>query len=85
MKQLGNLAIVCAGRSDVLLQIYGGYVNVYVGEGPKRAAMTAKWDDDKAISGFVHELNYGIYTQEKSEWRRLCFLHSLYEGDEINT
>ena len=65
MKQLGNLAIVCAGRPDVLLQIYRGYASVYVEEGPERDAMTAKWDDDKAISGFVHELNYGIYANEE--------------------
>ena len=37
MKELGNLAVVCAGRMDVLLQIYDGYACVYVGEGPERA------------------------------------------------
>ena len=29
MKQLGNLATVCAGRPDMLLQIYDGYACVY--------------------------------------------------------
>ena len=65
MKQLGNLAIVCAKRMDVLLQIYDGYASVHVGEGPERASMVAKWDDDEAIGGFVHELNYGKYAKEE--------------------
>ena len=34
MKQLGNLAIVCAKRPEVLMQIYGGEVAVHVGTGP---------------------------------------------------
>lgn len=63
MRQLGNLAIVCAGRPDVLLQIYDGYACVYVGEGPERASMIAKWSDDEAISGFIHELNYGRHAK----------------------
>ena len=33
MKQLGNLAVVCAQRPDVLMQIYGSEVSVHVGEG----------------------------------------------------
>lgn len=33
MKQLGNLSIVCAQRTDVLMQIYGGQVSVHVGKG----------------------------------------------------
>lgn len=65
MKQLGNLAIVCAKRPDVLLQIYGGCASVYVGEGPERAVMTAHWDDDEAICGFVQELNYGKYAKDE--------------------
>ena len=31
MKQLGNLAIVCAKRPEVLMQIHGGIVTVHVG------------------------------------------------------
>ncbi len=65
MKQLGNLAIVCAQRSDVLLQIFDGYASVYVGEGPNRAYMSAKWDDDDAIRGFITELNYGKYANRE--------------------
>ena len=61
MKQLGNLAIVCAKRPDVLLQIYDGYVSVHVGAGTDRRSMRAKWEDDEAISGFIYGLNYGRY------------------------
>ncbi len=32
MKQLGNLAIVCAQRSDVLLEIHGGLVSIHMGQ-----------------------------------------------------
>lgn len=41
MKQLGNLALVCAKRPEVLLQIYEGRACVYVGEGPERAMFSA--------------------------------------------
>ena len=44
MKQLGNLAIVCAKRPEVLMQIYGGEVAVHVGTGPDRATLLAAWD-----------------------------------------
>lgn len=27
--------------------------------------MVARWDDDEAIAGFVHELNYGKYAKEE--------------------
>lgn len=30
MKQLGNLALVCARRPETLMQIYGGQVSVFV-------------------------------------------------------
>lgn len=59
MKQLSNLAVVCATKKDVLLQIHNGVVSVHYGSGPTRETATAKWDDDKAISGIVYELNFG--------------------------
>ena len=65
MKQLGNLAIVCAKRPDILLQVFDGYACVHVGEGLERASMYAKWDDDNAISGIVKELNYGKYAEKE--------------------
>lgn len=68
MKQLGNLAIVCAKRMDILLQIYDGYACVYVGEGPDRSSMIAQWNDDTAIANIVYELNFGKYAiKERTE------------------
>lgn len=61
MKELGNLAVVCAGRMDILLQIYDGYACVYVGEGSERAHMIAQCNDDEAIRKIVSELNFGRY------------------------
>lgn len=61
MKQLGNLALVCAKRPEVLLQIYGGQACVYVGHGPERAVLSAAWDDDTELCHIIHELNFGQY------------------------
>lgn len=65
MKQLGNLAVVCAKRPDVLLQVQGKKVSISVGEGPQRETILTKWDDDERISSIIRELNYGKY--RKSE------------------
>lgn len=64
MKQLGNLAIVCARRPEVLLQVYNGQANVYVGQGPERRVLSADWDDDEELSRMIYELNFGKYRQE---------------------
>ena len=59
MKQLGNLAMVCAQRPEVMMQLHGGKVSVFVGAGPERAVMDSTWDNDAEISRIVHELNFG--------------------------
>ena len=59
MKQLGNLAIVCAKRRDVLMQILNGNAMVFIGSGPERAMLSTKWDDDDEIDRIIHALNYG--------------------------
>lgn len=58
MKQLGNLAVVCAQRPDVLMQIYGSEVSVHTGEGPERAVLTAKWDDDETIQSIIPGIEF---------------------------
>ena len=62
MRQLGNVAIVCAGRSDVLLQIFQGQVTVHVGRGPQRTVLHGAWDDDEEIRRMIHELNFGKFS-----------------------
>ena len=61
MKQLGNLAMVCARRPEVMMQLHGGNVSVYVGAGPERAVMGCAWDDDTKINHMIYELNFGRY------------------------
>ena len=67
MKQIGNLAVVCAQRSDVLLQIQGKKVSIYVESGPQRKHISLTWDDDEMICNIVHELNYGKYAADREE------------------
>jgi len=64
MKQLGNLAIVCAKRRDTLLQILDGTATVHVGRGPDRATLSADWNDDGRIMEFILELNHGRFREE---------------------
>lgn len=64
MKQLGNLAIVCAKRKDTLLQMLNGNVCVHLGSGDDRSTLSAEWDDDMKITTMIHELNFGRYKEE---------------------
>lgn len=66
MKQLGNLAIVCAKRPEVLMQLHGGSVSVHVGAGPERAVMHTEWDNDAEIDRIIHELNFGKYQSKEA-------------------
>lgn len=66
MKQLGNLAMVCAQRPEVMMQLHGGKVSVFVGAGPERAVMDSPWDNDAEISRIVYELNFGRYSPQNT-------------------
>ena len=70
IKKLGNLAVVCAQRPDVLMQIYGSEVSVHVREGPERAVFSTKWDDDEAIQHIIRELNFGRYAPDRERMVR---------------
>ena len=61
MKQLGNLALVCARRPETLMQIYGGQVSVFIGIGPERTVLSTNWDDDEKIGHIIYELNFGKF------------------------
>ena len=66
MKQLGNLPIVCAQRTDVLLQVSCAKASIHVGEGPERTTLSARWDDDEKIQEIIRELNFGRYAKDRS-------------------
>ena len=53
---LAELVMVCAKRQDVLLQIFDGFVSVYIGSGPARATMIANCEDEKAVIGLIQIL-----------------------------
>lgn len=61
MKQLGNLAIVCAQRDDIRLRIQHQRVNILIGTGYPKAALSVSWDDDAAITEIIREINFGKY------------------------
>ena len=61
MKQLGNLAIVCAQRQDVVLLLQRGKVSVFRETTDENDKLSAAWDDDAAIEKIVHELNFGAF------------------------
>ena len=62
MKQLGNLAVICAQRPELLMQLRGGLVLV---QAKNRAAMEAAWNDDTRIDKMIYELNFGAYSKER--------------------
>lgn len=64
MKQLGNLAIICASRPDIVMTTQNGIVFVY----PKVEGkpMSARWDDDGKVEKIIHELNFGAYAGQRS-------------------
>ena len=62
MKQLGNLAVICAQRPELLLQLRGGLVTV---QAKNCVAMEAPWDDDARIEKMIYELNFGAFSKER--------------------
>jgi hypothetical protein len=62
--KLGNLAVVCAQRPDVLLQIMDGTATLFVGSGPGRDRHVTDWRDDAKIEELIHELNFGTLRKE---------------------
>ena len=70
MKQLGNLAVVCAQRprcADADLWQRGKRTHR---RGPERAVLTAKWDDDETIQSIIRELNFGRYAPDRERMVR---------------
>lgn len=70
MKQLGNLALVCVRRPEVLKQLRGGTVSVHVGEGPKRAALCAEWDGGTDHTEGHVIVAFRILDEEAVSWHK---------------
>lgn len=62
MKQLGNLAVICAQRPELHQQLRGSLVLV---QAKNRAVMEAAWNDDARIERMIHELNFGAFSKER--------------------
>ena len=58
MKQLGNLAVICAQRPELLMQLRDGLVLV-------QARNRAAWNDDARIEKMIYELNFGAFSKER--------------------
>jgi len=65
MKQIGNIAIICAKRNNVLFQVLNGYISIHIGCGPDKKVLNADWDDDEKIMEIIRELNFGKYGNDK--------------------
>ena len=61
MKQLGNLAIVCAQRRSVQFTMENGEVRVTIRNFPGSPSFYLRWDDEKKIAEVIYELNFGKY------------------------
>lgn len=59
MKELGNLAVVCAKRHNTLMQVHNSTVTVHVGNGPRRKSIALDWHDDVKIRALIWDLNHG--------------------------
>lgn len=66
MKQVGNLAIVCAQRKDTLMTLSDGKVKVVAGDIAAPVTRCARWDDDETISQIIHALNFGDMSEKRS-------------------
>ena len=84
MKQLGNLAIICAQRSDLCLSIYDGSATVHIGCGAMKEQITINWSDNEAFNKLIYELNHGKYRQEGVP-AEAAIVQSVYVCYEVNS
>ena len=64
MKQLGNLAIVCARRADIVMTTQDG--TVFVRSRVTGETISSPWDDDKQIERIIREVNFGVFGERRS-------------------
>ena len=65
MSNFFELVSVCAKREDILLQVYDGFIVIYIGEGPHRAYMMAKCGDEEKCKEILHEIKNGKFSKGK--------------------
>ncbi len=65
MSNFFKLVSVCSEREDILLQIYDGFIVIYVGEGTNRAHMMARCGNEQQCKEFLHEITEGKYAKGK--------------------
>ena len=65
MSNFFELVSVCAKREDILLQIFDGFVSVYVGSGPNRDTMVTNCGNEEKCKEFLHEIKEGKYSKGK--------------------
>jgi hypothetical protein len=65
VKELGNLAVICAGRKDVMLMLYEGAALLFIGKPPDCKAFRADCSNEKKIEGLIHELNFGTLSERR--------------------
>lgn len=63
MKQIGNLAIVCAQRRSVQFAMENGEARVTIRSFPGCSSYYFRWNDEKKIAEVIHELNFGKYKE----------------------
>lgn len=63
MKQLGNLAIICARRADITMTTQSGMVSVR--SDSTSETMSSPWDSDKKIERIIREVNFGAFGERR--------------------
>lgn len=66
MHQLGNLALICAKRNDVILTVHKWLIGVNI-RNKEETTYLILWDDEEKISNLIHELNFGAYAPKEKE------------------
>ena len=85
MKQIGNLAVVCARRQNVLLQVGSEKVWVHVGAGPERDTLHAAWAA-AAVASVVRRIwliRYGTVKALRVYQRNVQYLPDTFRAAVI--
>ena len=73
LKQLGNLAVTCAERNNVKLEVFNRCITLRICQPPKEIIHCIAWDDDRTVSRLIYELNHGCYMPPKVRKKSAAF------------